>query len=342
MRIAFACTGEGFGHVARTVALTSVLKHRYEVEIFCPRHLHGFVKRHVSDVPVHSIPYFAFAKRNDRIHYVRTVKRNLSLIVNFRRRIHQTMRQLRRVAPDAVVSDYDPFCSYAGRSLGIPVLQINHPSVVLRQPTLQPHGLIYMAGARFLMAVYDRLLVCSFYRGEVGPIIRREILEAEVSQGDYFVLYLKPSYRRIVTKKLRRMGIRNYQVFPDPEKNFVKALAGCRACISSAGHQFMTEAMVLGKPLFVIPQKGQYEQQLNAKMLRRSGRGTWSPMRYVERNLRRFIRELDSYPKPPAIIAPRFVIKDDTARAIRRIEMFVQSRTNPNRGSKHSTAEHYE
>jgi uncharacterized protein (TIGR00661 family) len=327
MRIVFACTGEGFGHVARTVALTSVLKHRYEVEIFCPRHLHEFVRDHVPDVPVHPIPYFAFAKRNDRIHYVRTVKRNLSLIINFRRHIHRTMRLLRRLAPDAVVSDYDPFSSYAGRFLGIPVLQINHPSVVLRQPDLQPAALVSKAGARFLTAVYDRLLVCSFYRGEVGPIIRREILEAKVSLGDYFVLYLKPSYRRIVTKKLRRMGIHNYRIFPDPEKDFVESLAGCRACISSAGHQFMTEAMVLGKPLFVIPQKGQYEQQLNARMLKRSGRGTWSPMRYVERNLRRFIQELDSYPKPPALIAPRFIIKDDTARAVRRIEMFVESRS---------------
>ena len=326
MRIVFACTGEGFGHVARTVALTSVIKHRYEVEIFCPRRLHDFVREHVPDVPLHRIPYFAFAKRNDRIHYVRTVKRNLSLIVNFRRKIHQTMRLLRRIAPDAVVSDYDPFSSYAARFLGIPVLQINHPSVVLRQPSLQPHALVSKAGARFLMAVYDRLLVCSFYRGEVGPIIRRELLEAEVSRGDYFVLYLKPSYRRIVSRKLRRMNIRNVQIFPDPEKDFVKALAGCRACISSAGHQFMTEAMVLGKPLFVIPQKGQFEQQLNARMLKRSGRGTWSPMRHVERNLRKFMEELDSYPKPPALIAPRFIIKDDTAKTVRRIEMFVESR----------------
>ncbi len=333
MRIVFSCTGEGFGHVARTVALASVMKHRYEIDIFCPRRLHGFVHHHVPGIPVHTIPYFSFAKRNDRIHYVRTAKQNLSLVVNFRRLIHQTMRQLQRIAPDVVVSDYDPFSSYAARFLRIPVLQINHPSVVLRQPALMPHAMVSKMGARFLMAVYDRLLVCSFYRGEVGPIIRREILEAPVSRGDYYVLYLKPSYRRIVTKKLRRMNVHNYEIFPDPEKNFVKALAGCRGAISSAGHQFMTEAMVLGKPLFVIPQRGQYEQHLNARMLRRSGRGTWSPMRHLERNLRRFMDEIDSYPRPPAILAPRFVIQDDTARAVRRIEMFVESRATPKPGS---------
>ncbi len=34
-RIALSCTGEGFGHVARTVALAGELRSSYDVRIFC-------------------------------------------------------------------------------------------------------------------------------------------------------------------------------------------------------------------------------------------------------------------------------------------------------------------
>ena len=45
---------------------------------------------------------------------------------------------------------------------------------------------------------------------------------------------------------------------------FVDDLVSCRALISSAGNQLITEARYLKKPCLVIPEPKQYEQYVNA------------------------------------------------------------------------------
>ena len=67
MRIALSCTGEGFGHAARTVALARVLSRKYELVIFCPSRLNNFMRENLGEIELRPIPYFSFVKRNERI-----------------------------------------------------------------------------------------------------------------------------------------------------------------------------------------------------------------------------------------------------------------------------------
>jgi uncharacterized protein (TIGR00661 family) len=198
--------------------------------------------------------------------------------------------------------------------------------VVLRDPSLRPQAVTAKLLSWFLMGSYEERMLCSFYNGDVGPIVRRELTELSTARENYYVVYLKPSYRRVVTRRLAELGITNVEVFPNPQKDFLSALARCRGVISSAGHQFMSEAIVLGKPAFVIPQRGQYEQELNARMLERSGRGAWGTLGTLERTLPRFLEDIDHYPKLPDRSAASFSLCNDLDRAVAKIERFVEGR----------------
>jgi UDP-N-acetylglucosamine:LPS N-acetylglucosamine transferase len=146
-----------------------------------------------------------------------------------------------------------------------------------------------------MMGPYDELIYCSFYRGDIGPLIRQEIKSAPRQDSGRLTVYLKPGYKESVVRILDELGL-VYDVFPDPNKNYAQHLASCTAVITSAGHQSICEAIYLGKPIFVIPQRGQYEQRLNAQMLRKSGRGEYSTLRALKKRLPRFLERLEDFP----------------------------------------------
>ena len=94
--------------------------------------------------------------------------------------------------------------------------------------------------------------------------------------------YLKPLYRELLLPLLDRLGRDRFKVFPDPKADYAEALATARALVAPAGHQSISEALALGKPVFAIPVEGQFEQELNARKLRETGFGDWSDYRNLE------------------------------------------------------------
>ncbi|MFO7781677.1 MAG: glycosyltransferase family protein [Spirochaetia bacterium] len=324
--LVFSCTGEGMGHAARVAALGSELSARYRIVIFAPRNRHRFLREHVPTAQLYDIPYFAFVKKNERVEYLRTFIHNADKLFRFHITVRRLSRLLGKIQPAACISDYDPFVGFAARGAGIPVLQLNHPSIVLRSPALGFEAITAKLLTWFLMGYYDKRVLCSFYNGDVGPIVRRSLTEQPTRRDDFFVVYLKPSYRRAVTRKLRRLGITNVEIFPNPNKDFVSAMARCKGVISSAGHQFMSEAIVLGKPAFVIPQRRQFEQYLNASMLEKSGFGSWGMLRTMDERLQRFIEDIDYYPRIPQRAHARFAFRNDLDRTVDIIEQFIARR----------------
>jgi hypothetical protein len=139
-------------------------------------------------------------------------------------------------------------------------------------------------------------------------------------------VYLKPGYRKPIVRALKKIGVTNYHLFPDPSKDYAKTLASCRAVIAGGGHQTICEALYLGKPILAIPQRGQYEQRLNAAMVDAGGFGVRGRMRGLPDQLGRFLSDVDSgiYPRQSRYPWIRFQTDDDSARAIERIRSFMQ------------------
>ena len=330
MKIALSCAGEGFGHVSRMVSFAQGLQGRYKLVFFAPRTVHAHIRRNLPEVELITIPHFHLAKVDDRISYPGTILQNAAKAMSFRADVRRIRNQLISLRVAAVINDYEPYLPAACRAAGLPVLQVNHPGVVVRYPSLSPDAVAARIIARLMMGRADRSLYVSFFNGDIGPILRDQLFASPITRGDYYVVYVKPSYKRKVVSVLRQLGITNYQLFPDAHRDFAAALAGCKGVITSAGHQTLSEAITLGKPVFAIPQRGQFEQRLNARMLVESGWGMKGRFSNLGSSLSRFIAAIDSFPLHSAAAeysspgGVRFRFCNDRDLAVALIDAFVQ------------------
>ncbi len=341
MRIAFAINGEGRGHVSRIKAIAETLCGRYEYTFYAPEHLRNELTREYPTSDFAPIPYLSFEQRGFTLDYGKTIAKNAATAINSFGTQASLARDLRERGIEAVLSDFEPFVPRAAKALGIPVLQLNHPGVVLRHGPRSAAHVASRAVALYMMAMSDREIICSFFAGDVGPIIRKELKEKKVSESGGVCVYVKDRYRDIIFPALDSLGVRDAIAFPDPSRDYAGELASCRALIAPAGHQSISEALALGKPCFVIPVEGQYEQELNAGMLRKSGCGDFPGEEGLEGSLATFFDRLDLHKRSIQLLhdpdfrtwrpeASFWKCVDDTDAATREVDrFFLEARSRP-------------
>lgn len=335
MRIAYSCAGEGFGHAGRMVALYDDIRKNHEVLLYVPEPVRAFVtsklaSRHdarlVSQQPsavIRSIPCFTFVKNKNRVEYIRTVFHSLRQAVHFYPAIRRLARQLKKDRIQAVLSDFEPYLPWAARLAGIPVIQMNHPGIIRRYVDLDPRTWVAAFVAALMEGPWDRRLYVSFFGGDVGPVLRTELLSKPVRNEGFVAVNLKVESRKEILPLLNAVPGLVYRLYPAPGADFDEGLRNCTAVITNGGHQTLSEALALGKPVLSIPQRGQAEQELNARMLQASGRGLMvRRMEDLSNGLARFLGQLDSFRKP-AVIPVGFRFKDSRFELIRRINSIL-------------------
>jgi UDP:flavonoid glycosyltransferase YjiC (YdhE family) len=293
MVIAYSCAGEGFGHAARMAALVPVLSRRHTVHCFAPGEVAAYLRPRLPGIRMSWLPHFSFVKRGNRVMHLESLGRGLGLVARMPKLVAALAKRLRAIGASAVVSDFDPFLAWAGRLCGLPVVQINHPGIVQRYPACSPRALAGIAATRLMEGPFDRRVWTSFFGGDVGPILREGLRPERAERGDYILVNLAERLRPSVLPELDRLGL-NYRVFPSPKGDYDQALLGCRALISTAGYQTASEALCLGKPLLLMPQDGQYEQKLNARMAIRSGGAMACRIEDFAETLPSFLASIDS------------------------------------------------
>jgi len=322
MRIAISINGQGRGHLTRMTALGKRLAAEYELVFWCPEKYHPFLKNNFPNSYIFPIPYYKFVLEGPKIDIFKTGLINAEHIMGLPRYTIDLMDQLTLMNIQLVISDFEPFLPKAARKAGLPVIQLNHPAVVLRSKALTPEALLSKIVATSMMGEYDTCIVSSFYNGDVGPIIREEIRNAVSSTGDYYLVYLYHTMAMSVIEELDTIpGIR-YRIFPNPVDDFVTALSGCMGVITNAGHQLLSEALHLEKPILAIPMEGQFEQKLNAEMLKQSGRGVTGRMSTIKASLEDFFDFVEMFNpvNPPASPGICFCLRDDSVNAASMID----------------------
>ncbi len=338
MRITIAINGEGRGHFSRARALAEHLSKSYDITFRAPQHLCDELRSLFPQACVKTIPYLAFVQKGFSIDYAKTVMVNLALVARSFRIHTRIARELREDRSQIVISDFEPFCSRAAKLAGIPVLQLNHPAIVQRTDDRSFAGLVSRIVSAYMTAKADRTIVCSFFNGDVGPIIRSALRNQKRSDGNYFVVYQKDMYREHLEPVLNKIGQSQFRIFPNAKADYEASLAGSAGLIAPAGHQSISEALALGKPVFVIPVEGQFEQELNARMLRESGAGDASTIQDLSERLPRFIADIEQYrlrlrnftQEDSFSTGRTWHLSDDTDRAVSLVEQFIQeSRIRP-------------
>jgi uncharacterized protein (TIGR00661 family) len=320
LHIGVGLAGEGSGHAMRMTALCRALTRRHRITFWCPLHVRELLQRSLPQSTYFRLPYLKAVYRNNAIDNVATVRHNLGLFLSSSSIAALLSRRLRRLRVDAVISDYEPLIVRAARSAGIPVLHLNHQHVIDNHPALRTSWFKAMAVQVIVMRNARPCITSSFYNGDVGPLLRPEITALTPTRGDFVFVYAREAFREHIVPALGAFPQTKFLVFPSAEHHYANSLAACRGVIAPAGHQLTSEALHLKKPLLVFPQKGQYEQQLNARMLERSGWGIIGELPTMTESIETFLGSIDRFPLHEPDPRVRYCLHDDTDRAVALVE----------------------
>jgi uncharacterized protein (TIGR00661 family) len=319
LNIAVSLNGEGSGHATRMAALCQGLCGEHRILLLCPDHTWERLRPRFPDSDFVSIPHMKTVYRNNSVDIGRSVACNVG---HFLRRPSTTRRlaaRLQGMGIQALISDYEPFGPLAAKRAGIPVLLFNHQGVVDTHRSLKPSWFLAWFVNRVMMPYGNCHITSSFYGGDVGPLIRPEITGRTPTREDFVFVYAREAFREHVIPVLDRFPDTKFRVFPSQRHSFTDSLASCRGLVAPAGHQLISECLSLGKPLLVFPQQGQYEQELNARMLAASGWGMVGSIRRLPEALGDFLAVLDRFPLHGHSNGIRLRLQDDTGEAVRLV-----------------------
>lgn len=208
---------------------------------------------------------------------------------------------------DVVVNFYELLAgmTYFFYELHVPMVSIGHQYLFLHKdfglPRHKYPGSVTLDFFSRMTAVGSvKLLALSFRKMEpdphhdivvVPPLLRKEVLDLQSSEGDYIHGYmLNSGFAKDVTEwhemhpevplrffwdnwdagNIHKVDdTLSYYLIDDHE--FLRQMAGCRAYASTAGFESICEAMYLGKPVLMVP--SHIEQEINAFDACRNGAG---------------------------------------------------------------------
>ena len=192
---------------------------------------------------------------------------------------------------DLVISDFEPVSAWSARRSNKKSLGIGNQYSFRSKKTPRP----------FFKDIFSELFIKFFApcKEHIGinyekydefitlPIINDDFLNKKVTDKKFYLIYLPSMSSKFISDQINTYGTGNWKVYsPDVLKDvtdgivklkkldkekFSKDLLNCSGVITASGFSTTSEALVLGKKLWSIPIKGQYEQLCNAKALKKMG-----------------------------------------------------------------------
>jgi uncharacterized protein (TIGR00661 family) len=311
MRILYGVVGEGMGHAMRSrVVLEHLFNQGHEVEIMASGRAVEFLsKAFATRGSVQRIHGMHIVYEENRVRRGSTVWSNvLGGAAALPAQITAYFELVARFDAEVVISDFESWTYYYGKSRGLPILSIDNMQIINRC-TIDADIIhenrdefeIAKAFVKGKLPFCDHYLVTTFFSLPVRkddttlfpPILRPEILASTPSRGEHLLVYQTAEGNASLLDTLKRIGMEariygvrrglehdvvegNLRFRPFSEKGFIEDLATARAVIAGGGFTLMGEAVYLHKPMLAVPIGGQFEQVLNARYLERLGYGRYA------------------------------------------------------------------
>jgi uncharacterized protein (TIGR00661 family) len=304
-KIFISLSGDGRGHATRMRALVEALREEHEITLFTSGQALEFLGRLYarSRVAVRAIPGLRFCYgAQGELHYPATLLQATRYLLGLSSLVRGLEERILEERPDLAIIDFEPALARAARRRRLPFLLLNHQHFLLTYDLRGlPRGLQYHAAymgwaVRAYGGGQSATIVSSFYFPplragcrnvtQVGVFLRPEVLATRPVMGDHLTAYFRRPAPDCVLRTLAHcgrevrlygMGLRPRQggirFQPVGEVQFIDDLARCAAVVSTAGNQLVGEALHLGKPVFALPEQGNFEQAINAHFLVQSGCG---------------------------------------------------------------------
>ncbi|MFH1114645.1 MAG: glycosyltransferase family protein [Pseudomonadota bacterium] len=298
-RVLYGVMGDARGHVSRALTVAQEMP-EHEFLFVGGGHVHAL---EAEGYPVEDVPMASTLYRDNRVDIPATVGHALGVLADSGSTVRRVCEIIGHFDPDLIITDYEYFTPRAARRLGRPCVSVDHQHVLTHcvyDPPARQRLSRFMtcAAIRLLYSSASDYLVISFFRPEPAdpatttltpPVIRAVVRALVPSDGNHVLVYqTSPTFHRLFPV-LERMGEkfiiyglgepaeRKNLVFKAPSKvGFLEDLASARYVIANGGHNVLSEALFLGKPVLCFPIANAYEQFLNAFFLAERGYGDYS------------------------------------------------------------------
>lgn len=303
-KIIYALSGQGRGHTSRVLAISEMLRQRgHEVVYCCGGTAYDILT--AQGEPVVYVPALRQLLCGNEVQHLATIRANWPAVVQRGRIVQRLADTFAALHADLLITDFEAFSPRAAQRIGLPVLSFNHQEVVTETEYTLPGAYRLSAwltktAIRFIAPrnPAHRLLTSFFlpplkrpaHTSLVPPIIRPAVQRLRPSRGEHVLVYYnQASGTERVLDALRQTAasfvVYNFPASVDQAQypnltfkapsleGFLDDLATSRAVLCTAGFTLMSEALYLGKPLLVVPNRGIFEQTLNALFLEREGLG---------------------------------------------------------------------
>ena len=328
--VVYALCGHGRGHTSRALAVADTLRAR--------GHRVSFAADPVAQIDgAYPVPGLRQVIRGNRARLWDTARANLDLTWQSPEIIDGAADWLREVRADVVVADHEPFVARAAPKAGVPVVALSHQLILTEtRPRVPLRYLLSYAGTALGIGFLAprrpaAAVVPSFFfppprrrwlrrpRGSratlVPPILRDDVLALSPTVGDRLLVYVNEGAGMApMLDALGRSGVPADVYGLDPatpsptsvtlktpsRAGFLDDLAASRAVVATAGFTLLSEALHLGKPVLALPNRGFFEQTVNALALREQGRGDAVFGRLSPRALASFLDRADGFRRLPS------------------------------------------
>lgn len=316
MKFLFIIQGEGRGHLTQAMALAELIRaggHEVTGALVGSGSGHRVQDFFRSSFPAEIIPFaspaLVYSRKTKALSLPKTllaVGRNLP---EYTASIGKIRRVIRRKEPDVIINFYDTLAGIHQLLFPkkCPMICVAHQYLMLHRGFEHPPGnrlnrWIVNLNSRITAWGSERKLALSFYEGEpdrkrriflVPPLLRQCVMEMDTTSGDFFLAYVTQGSMagEIVAWQKKNPSIKvhcfsdgpttgqvaeNLYFHPIDPAKFLSMMKACRGLISTAGFESVCEAMLLGKPVLMVPLRKHYEQTCNALDAQRSGAGIYS------------------------------------------------------------------
>lgn len=278
-KVLYAIQGTGNGHVARALEIIPILKKYAQVDILLSGNQSEI--KLPFDVRYQKRGLVMLYSKKGGVSFWKTIW-NTNLFTLCKDVLQLPVRQY-----DLVISDFEFTSAWSSKLKGVTSVNMGHQaSFVSKQIPLPSKQnwfgafiIKYYAPAKshigYHFKAYDSFIHT--------PVIRKGIREMQIEDKGHYTVYLPAFNDETLIKKLSKLKKFHWQVFsklcekpyvvgnvhvqPVHNEDFLESFKTCAGVLTSAGFETPAEALFLGKKLFVIPIKHQYEQYCNAAAL---------------------------------------------------------------------------
>lgn len=282
MKVLYAIQGTGNGHLARAIEIVPQLAAFGSVDVLLSG-TQGDLKLPF-DVK-YQFRGLSFYLNKGGVSFLKTiVKFNLYAFVKdvWSLSVHEY---------DLVISDFEPVSAWACLLKGKECVGLSHQNAVLHHSAPRPlkrqfwgeQILKYYAPTSVKYGFHFR----SLDHNNFTPVIREAVRASRVCNLGHYTVYLPAFSDKEILNMLSRFPKIKWQVFskkcktaycfdhikvnPVSITGFSSSFSSCEGILTTGGFETPAEALYMGKKLFIVPMKNQYEQACNAAFLQEMG-----------------------------------------------------------------------